>query len=276
MTFYRVTDGQIIYTDVDPDIVVNSFDAFLDIDNNGSSDFEIIREELGYFNTSNIICYSPILFEGHCIDASNSFIGNEIEGLKDIVYALDTGYLINSQADLTKDAWQYITVKFRELSCISYEPIEPWNYPNIGSWVNHDEAFIGVKFRGDNFDCFHYGWIRCEVSDSLDQMTIMDYAYNSDCGEGLFAGTLTSGSNEIDSPLNNVSIVYEGNNPYVIINENLLGVTCNIFNVSGQIIKSFILEKTKTQINNNLLATGIYFLNIQSEKSLNLPFLFKI
>ncbi len=49
-------------------------------------------------------------------------------------------------------------------------------------------AYAGVKFT--IAERFHYGWMRLEVSESGDAVTLLDYAYNAKPGEPIAAGQL--------------------------------------------------------------------------------------
>lgn len=258
-------NSQIIYTDLEPDIIVSDLDQVIDMDNDGFDDFRFIRESLANSIATLYNCYSSIFFEVNCINTNNSLVGNSRTSLKDIVYPFSSDYLINSEVQLTGDIWQYLTYKLRDLSCLYHEPIGPWMYPDIGNWASHKEEdqFIGVKFKNIESNCFYYGWIRCQISDSLDELTIKDYAYNSICGEGIFTGTLISPIINNDPEF---TIQCVDNQLSINIPEEYLNFDCNLYSISGALVISIKLENINTILDLNLLPSGYYVINLKNEK----------
>ncbi len=256
-------NSQVIYTDIEPDVIVSDLDQLIDLDNDGSDDFRFIRESISNSIATLYNCYLSIIFEVGCLNTSNSLLGYSRTTSKDIVYPLSSSYLINSEAQWAGDIWQYLTFKLRDLSCLYFEPIGPWEYPNIGDWASHreEDQFIGVKFKNNENDCFYYGWIRCQISDSLDELTIKDYAYNSTCGQGVLAGTLSSPVKNFNTEVS--FIVFE--------NQLLINVpqeySCNLYSITGTLLMSFKLEPGDTRKDLNSLVSGYYVIKIDNKYS---------
>ena len=78
--------------------------------------------------------------------------------------------------------------------------------PSYQDW-NGQTAFAGVKFT--IAEQFHYGWMRFEVSEAGDSITLLDYAYNARPNEGLLAGQMYASYGCMDS----LALNY---NPYAI------------------------------------------------------------
>ncbi len=74
----------------------------------------------------------------------------------------------------------------------------------IGDFVDEDK-YVGVRFMIGASQ--HYGWIRVNMPHSLNPITIIDWAYKTDAGEGIVAGFLT--------PVFNNEIFYETLTPEI-------------------------------------------------------------
>ncbi len=265
----KIGNAQVVYTDLDPDLELQMefIDVNLDLDNDLNFDFKIIKESISTFNTEDIICYSNRLFEMGTLGNDNYIVGESITFGKDIVLGLNFGYLINESAQFNSDGWQYVTKKRQELSCdYPYPAIEPWVYFNLGGWFTHqdEDQYIGVKFKNDAANCYYYGWIRCVISDSLEKITIKDYAYNSNCGGGIQAGMLTSSINEPIVPEPIIVVQYEMLN--IAVTGSYMGSTIDITNMLGQILKKATISAAATQINLNGLAAGIYLVSVKKDE----------
>lgn len=118
-------DGQIIYTDVEPDIEFDFGFKNLDLDDNGVNDYKFIKESIDTSNTSDIICYSNKLFEIGTLNLNNYIAGISYTFDKDIITPLDFGLLIYDGMEFNGDAWQYQTIKVREETCVYGAPNSP-------------------------------------------------------------------------------------------------------------------------------------------------------
>lgn len=255
-------EGQIIYTDVEPDIEFDFGFKNLDLDDNGSVDFKFTKYSLDTSNTSDIICYSNKTWGVHRITFGNSIMGIDLIYTNDLITPLNYGEFITDNAQFNSGTWQFLTFKQREETCVYGVPKTPWFYPNIGGWHANEgeDQYIGVKFKGDTPDCYYYGWIRCVISDSLEKMTIKDYAFNANCGEGLLAGTLIS---DIDTYKHEEPIITVQNDAICITTgENAVGANMLITSITGQVVNHSTLTATETIISTNNFSAGMYVVSI--------------
>ncbi len=257
------SSSQVIYTDIEPDIEFDFGFKNLDLDANGATDFKVTKYSLASLNTSDIICYSTHVFGVDRITLGNSILGIDLIYTNDLITPLNYGEVIANDGQFNSDMWQFLTFKRREMTCVSfYLPDSPWFYPNIGSWHTNEgeDKYIGVKFRGDTPDCYYYGWIRCVISDSLEKMTIKDYAYNANCGDGLLAGTLTS---DIDTFNHEEPIITVQNDAIsTTIEENAVGAKMLITSITGQVVNHSTLTASETIISTTNFSAGIYLVSI--------------
>jgi len=256
-------EAQLVHRDLDPDILVNADDPYLDVNNDGIPDFRFHKEYLAYSNTL-WECYSTILFEVQCLYPENSLIGNEVDGHKDVVYALQYGDPIHSLVELTPDDLQYVTMKWRELSCLYHEPVGLWWYPGIGHWASHreEDVYVGFKYYSGSAACSKYGWMRCVISEDMEQITIKDLAYNDACDLGLFAGTLTAWLPGVPVGHLPVHILADENSLQLLLSENLIAIQCSVFNLAGQIVLRHEITEAQTILSTIGLSSGVYLVQI--------------
>lgn len=254
--------GQIIYTDIEPDLVVEFEDSYvdLDIDNDGASDFSFKKHYFLWSNTDLIICYSFRTFEGHISNINNGFVGHDTPPTfwNEPIYALDFGYLINGSAEWNDDAYQNLAKKKQSVSC-SYWTYALNDWDLIGSMAANpgEDKYVGIRFTSNDPDCKYYGWIRLAFTNTLETLTIMDFAYNANCGEGVFAGTLTS---QIENtPIQNWNLSNNETSLIINVTESLIGSSITIYNAAGQKIKSENLNELQSIINITELPGGLYF-----------------
>ena len=123
------------------------------------------------------------------------------------------------------------------------------------------DAYFGLLFI-DDLDTL-YGWVRCSATNN--SITIKDYAYNTIPQMPILAGQTYMG---IDSlTLYNTINIFESNNT---LNVNLSGITqpqgyIRIFNNSGVLTKSSLLNGTSNTISLTGITTGIYVVRVETQ-----------
>lgn len=169
-------DGQIYYTDIDPDTMLQfSGDIYdLDIDGNGFTNFHFFKSST-YSSSSwwagevasmqritvwgiggNNSLAGSYMLTGFCESCSSSFINP---------YAFNPGIIINSFYDFYAGS-------------IMAEVFESYFVGgDAGNWhpVKVDK-YLGVRFEDDDGEN-HYGWIRCDVLSDY-RLVIKDFAYD--------------------------------------------------------------------------------------------------
>lgn len=135
----------------------------------------------------------------------------------------------------------------------------------MGGWFSNlgEDKYIGVKFKNEAEDCYYYGWISCVISASLEKITIKDYAYNSNCGEGLLAGMLISSISEATAKEPIIHIQNEMIN--IAVEAGHIGAAVFVSNAVGQVVSTTTITSTATEINTNQLSAGIYIVSIKHD-----------
>ena len=257
--------AEAVYTDIDPDLILDSdLDfAYIDLDNNGASDFVFFNFSY-YFATSSLALYFLLQRLGAFPSNSNNGIIGTFEEFEygAIFYplALPTNSFINSTHNFQNDNFQILAFRSFLLNSTGMDLFDfggNW-YPEI---IDH---YLGVKFL-DAENCLHYGWIRCDVDDNGRTLRIKDYAYEKKCNTGILAGDTigdTTTVSNVDINLINANIYAFNSNVYVQLDENPGNYSIRITNLSGALIYSDILRDKWNVISLIKEPEGLYFIEI--------------
>ena len=153
--FTANTEGQTVYSGLKNIVVKNTRDS-IDIDGDGVKDF-VIKNTLGGIHYAFIDNLQP----------SNSWLGNNsVKALSSKVY-ISSSSSFNGKAGLLG--------RYNSISHSSW-----------GNFNGQGEKFIGVKFLiGTDI---HYGWIRVNIPETDDSVTIVDWAYQKSTKVSLATG----------------------------------------------------------------------------------------
>lgn len=230
-------NGQIVYTDIDPDEGGAGVDYQLDLDGDFFADFVIDD----FANSANALRVNN--------DDGNSILGMNFGGSYNYPFTLDLGAPISSGAAewLTHSVYQTLN----------------WNscsYTN-SQWCGVTDKYLGLRFNiGGNT---HYGWARLDVGTDPSNWLIKDYAYNSVPDEGILAGDegiLGLGDQSFNGFLHfvdaNNQLNLRANTPM----ENL-----QLINIIGQEVISQKLANSNEIINISNLKSGIYIAKVSIE-----------
>lgn len=160
-------DGQVIYTDVNPDFVGGMGSTYaIDFDNDGVDD--VIIENNTYSFYSYVF---PRVYANP--QGTNAVLGSLGGGVFAYPYALNSGNMISSGAP------GYFLDNYY---------LNSMNYNNsFGNWLGVTDKYLGVQFNISGST--HYGWIRLDVTSSGD-FIVKDFAYESTPGTGILAGAM--------------------------------------------------------------------------------------
>ena len=260
------SEAQAVYTDVDPDIILDSDNesAGIDMNNDEVFDFAFINRT-GWFYTSSLFYIS--YFE--VINAGPQSPNNEMAGQIHVIspsyggssiylpYALAYGSLINSDLEFYNEGYQVMAYRYIQTDG-DYFPYGGYWYPEVF------DRYLGVYFK-DTADCYHYGWIRCDVKDNGRTLVIKDYAYEIKCDTGIKAGDVIGDTSVTVEEINTIdAVVYSFDNTiYINLNELYDDVKVSVVDITGKEIYSNSIIKQFTEIPLTQ-STGIYFVKIIS------------
>lgn len=267
------SEAQVVYTDVDPDIILdeNLETAGIDIDNNGTFDFAFANYSFTYYNSlwfsyrlRQDILGGPYIPENNIAGNSVHFSTGSGGFIWTFPYALASGELIDNYLQWHSAGQQILAIR------TYYQNGELYNTCNQCYWYNGDipetlDHYIGVKFL-DTDNQTHYGWIRCDVLDEGRTLIIKDYAYEVEPEYPIVAGD-TIEYVDIQSQENNFSpTVYSfGNTVYINFRE-IIDYKVSIYDLDGkEIFTEALHDMYYTKVLN--VSKGIYIVNVQSNVS---------
>ncbi len=273
-------DAQVAYSDIDPDIVLDSDfdDAGIDMDSSGVYDFAFTNQSftvedwtLGTLLFQKILA-GPYVIENAIAGTSGYIFTGSGTVYRFYPYALEDSIPVNN--DLSFQNWGFQRMAFRTSIIESATDIEGGNwYPEV---LDH---YLGVRFI-DTAGCNHYGWIRCDVKDEGRTLIIKDYAYETLCDSAIIAGDVgdTTTIDTIDSidttivdvfnlQMNDIFIYSFGSKIYIhFLNEITEPAQVTVYDVTGkEVYKGYISQKTNT-IELYEPPKGVYAVNIISNK----------
>ncbi len=234
-------DAQIVYVDIDPDeVYTQNHDLELDLNNDGIVDFTLL---IGDYATPAAARLLP--------KAGNEALGS---GAGNYFYPFALN--LNDSISATQATWNG-TLNGSMLTMA-------WVFTggSYGNWLNAADKYLGLRFFiGDNL---HYGWVRFDIAADSVGITVVfkDYAYNSIPGQGLEAGQMTIGVNEVARLDANI---FTANNRLIVkLNQESKG-NISVINMVGQTVLSTGISSTDMEIPLDNLGAGIYMVAIQTE-----------
>ncbi len=247
-------DAQIIYTDVNPDTLMNSTLGSLitydvDFDNNGITDMSVGTYAYAYGGSN--LNYS---FNFLSPDAVSAAIGTI-----DANYSLPTPTPLASGVfvDPASVNWLDTTASG---GTTQFNAATFMGTTLLGTFNTGADAYIGARFLiGANT---HYGWIRINVSADCSTTTVKDFAYKAVPNTGLNTGETGLGINEILS--STWSAAVNGKN-IIVKSENDAAVT--IIDVTGREIATGNVENGIATIALPDASTGLYLVRMQQGTS---------
>jgi len=266
--------GQAIYTDVDPDIILDSHGEIgtVDMDNDGVIDFAFLNTSGTLTSSSFIESYVEGIWVGpnspqHGIIGYLLYISGYGGSTQYFPYAFLNDYLIGPS--LLFHNWGFQRMAFRYFN----EDHVLINYG--GYWyTNILDHYLGIKFLDSEGD-YHYGWIRCDVKDEGRTLVIKDYAYEDKPDVPIAAGDMIGNTIEFaydkgdihtgtdDNLFNQASIYSFGDRIYINVNDINEKSKVQIYNTAGELVYFGILTGRYSVLHLNQPA-GVYFVQLIS------------
>lgn len=232
-------DAQMVYTDVDPDALINSGDNYLfDLDNDGTDDFgftNVIYSAIGAMN-------ALVVGSGGIAGYIGSFFGSTFP----FVSVLDDGQVVDGGL-----GW-YSTSGGAPLLWGTFGVVG-----SLGAWDNVTDKFIGLRIKmGADF---HYGWARIDVSHTT--ITLKDYAYNATAN----ASINTNGDVSIQSEENDFipSTYAIDGGIHISLPADQSTASVSVYDLTGKMIHNEIISG-QADILLNEFSKGIYLIAIEN------------
>jgi len=239
--------GQIVYTDVDPDEVIELGGSFnVDLNGDGIGDFNPqVFDAAG--GAGAVIFPTSSGSNANQGSNGNGFVG-VTAGAYEYPSNLSAGALINEDANFITDARGDLNF----YSC---------SFTNSQFCDGTVDGFLGVSFELDGNT--HYGWIRVDVGASGTPITVKDFAFNATPDTAIAAGEQNTAGVE-DQAFEGFTHFVDGNN-----NLNLSARTAiesvTLHNVLGQQVISQKLSNTDETVQLSSLKSGVYVATVVLE-----------
>lgn len=229
-----VSFGQIIYTNINPDVVLNqvtpgTLTHSIDINNDGINDFEIQNSYSVIGDTTYSKCY---------VIADS---GNEVavDG-QHFPLALTSDTLINN-------SFNYDSTNLNVLKQIKSQ--FGANFTFLGNWLEGNDRFLGVRFNDKGVK--KYGWIEMQMDANQATVvtTLKGYAYDT-TGGGILAGD-TSGITGIEESTHegNISIIVLDHTGIIRYNGSLTrSLDVMVSDISGREIQHLTGSRNEVHI----------------------------
>lgn len=247
--------GQVVYTDVAPDVVASGVGTGISIDLNNDLTNDFIAAVLGNSNAQAAMAY-PFATGASCAGGNPS---NEIMGTMPSAYNYASKLAFNDPIGAS-GPWL-------GTNCVSgtmgYYVIANGSSPYSEQWNNGvTDGYMGLKFEsGGNV---YYGWARFDLSADQLTLTLKDYAYESTAGTAINAGDVGVGVAE--NIASQVNIFNHNNIVNVNVNNELTNGVMEVVSTSGQIVKEFTLASGNQAFDLSELAGGLYVANIRFDE----------
>ena len=246
--------GQIGYTDLEPDEVINAGESLnIDINGDGISDFSAhVINGFGDGLGARLITAPDIdPVAGGAGSTGNGFAGIAT-GEYRYVSNLIEGSTLDQNASIQTNARGDLNLS----SCA---------YNNSQFCDGVVDGYMGVTLNLDSNT--HFGWIRVDVAEDASTFTIKDFAIETTPDTAIEVGDMGDGT---PPPLSLEDNVIEGLSSYVANNALTINArnpleSIAIHNLSGQVVISTELTNATEIIDITSLSTGAYIASIQSE-----------
>jgi hypothetical protein len=164
-------DGQVVYTDIEPEGPTFWYDYGIDLNNDGITDITISTggTDSAYFESNYI--------DGEVAPGNAMAVESTIFPL-----ACDSGVNIGNNLSWRGEFPLYMALLRHNHS------YGTWTTFSWGNWNQQTEKFLGIRFTINNEQ--HYGWVRLTTDTHSPYIIIHDYAYESAPDVPIIAGDI--------------------------------------------------------------------------------------
>ncbi len=273
LALHLEADGQVVYVDIDPDIILNEGgqSAELDLDQNGTIDFWFHNNSFTFFSESfssyrlmqNILVGPEI--DVNSIAGETGLYGTAYSGVYKRYYpfALEPEVKIDSEMkfynyDLQVMALKSVMSEYGGGGGVNIGNEAFWYYYLGDITIYH---FLGLKFNSGEITN-SYGWIRCDVKDGGRTLIIKDYAYEATADFPIIAGD-TLHYVEIDSTQKPLVNIYSYQETLYINLTDSADAKVVITNLAGQHIFTFETSALTSTADMSNVASGLYIVTVE-------------
>lgn len=269
---HHSVDGAVVYTDLEPDLILpGPYDLYLlDMDNSGGFELRFYNFSLAYYSYAN---FSYRTRQAIMIDSMEE--GVYVAALADWTYysgivkyplALVSGELIDDSVPWYKKLYPWdnflMAARTYENSGIDLDTCTNcvWYNESVSETVDH---YLAIKF---NIALeVHYGWIRCDVLDEGRTLIIKDYAYETEPDNPIVAGDTAHyiGIKNLENTIE--ATVYSFSKDIFILTETFHNTELIIYDLNGKQIINEFLQSKRESISMINYPAGIYLVTLLNQ-----------
>lgn len=251
-------NAQVVVTDVNPDVIVDSLSGpySLDFNNDANPEMNFLVQHIsGSSSTSGIqFTYEGAVATVNLSPGMNLIVtpGMGSSSSSSQLTPLNNGDLISSAANFGSSSTAYLLGldAIVDAGILGQIPVQQ------GNFLNQSHKYLGGKLTaGANS---FYGWVELSVSSNASQITIHKYAYQSTPNTSILAGEGGNAGLEQVALENKVTIIGTPENVKINVTPDLIGAAVSIVSMSGQSLKSDVLTDVNNTISFDGISTGIY------------------
>jgi len=256
-------NSQIVYTDVNPDAVVDvntPFDIDFNSDATVDATFAVVNQAGSNTFTSSGQTITYTYDVNFALVAAANVLGASASS-SFAVTALNNGDAIGAAAQFGAASSGQVLGGYGPVSIPAFS--YSFNYTG-GNFLGAVDKFVGTKFTaGANT---HYGWVRVDVAADATTITIKDYAFNANPDSTtavINAGQMAGLENfAVD---NKVTIKTTLEEAMINVTPDLIGGSLVITDMAGKEVKSAVINDINAKISYTGLNTGVYFVEARFE-----------
>ncbi len=254
MMFSASTNAQIFYTDVNPDVTINTNGGAyaLDLNNDGITDFNITFTTTMFGSQTNkYITITPL----GANKVGTDYIYPNALPLNTLIDSSSFTWLSNANQSLISRIW-FLPPRS-----------QTWIWQYRGNWNGASNKYIPLQL--DLSSQKFYGWARLDAATNAASFTVKDYAYNSIPNQPILAGetgSVTTGISE-NSFASSINLFPNPakNHLTIDLGSNNKKVEVTIADITGKVIYTIVAQDTHmVEVNTNDFAEGIYVVQIQT------------
>jgi Secretion system C-terminal sorting domain len=193
-TFLAATtgaNGQVLYTDVNPDLVYDDSGVNIDMDGNGALDI-LLQQGDATFSSGAVLLEKVLAAAPDAAAENNALMGSVTGGY---VYPA----VVAAGAQIGPAVTSFVSFAANSSHSIaSVFQVGTNTYP-YGGW-HGESGFLGLRFKaGANT---HYGWIEIEVAQDATSFILKGFAFQATPNTAITAGDIaTVGVSELQKPI---------------------------------------------------------------------------
>lgn len=242
VTGATVANGQIFYTDFNPDINIqgNLSTTRIDVDNDGMDDFEfVLIDSL----VSGVVPWGKLIVNG--LGAGNDVVGYVTSGYSYVSLLQNSSTTIGASAP------------FISGGIMAEYPTFGASYPLWNNGVTDGYLGFRINVNGQT----HHGWMRLDVAADSKSAVLKDMAFNGTAGDPIFTGQSVGIEEDLKR---HVHVHQSGEEMIINFPGHLLNTEIQVTDLTGRIVAQTRAENTKVHIDWSAHSAGIYIVRLSN------------